>query len=76
MVSLGEGFKEETPDNFTLKYVKDMAVDVMESNEIIKMFQSMAIVSLKMSNLGSKVQSLKTRLIIVERKKHGLLQQI
>ncbi len=76
MVSLGEGSKVETPQNFTLKFVKDMAVDVMENNKIIKMFQAMTIVSLKMGNLGLKVQSLKTRLTIVKGERHGLLQQI
>ncbi len=55
MVSLGEGSREETPHNFTLKFVKDMAVDVMENNKIIEMFQAMAIVSLKMGNLGLEV---------------------
>ncbi len=76
MVSSGEGFREKTPHNFTLKFVKDMAIDVMESNIIIEMFQAMAIVSLKMGNLGLEVQSLKTKLTIVKGEKHGLLQQI
>ncbi len=61
--------KEETPHNLTFKSMKDMAVDVMERNKIIDMFQAMTIVSLKMGNLGLKVQSLKTRLTIVKREK-------
>ncbi len=76
MVSSGEGFREETPQNFTLKFVKDMTIDVMESNIIIEMFQAMAIVSFKMGNLGLEVQSLKTKLTIVKGEKHRLLQQI
>ncbi len=42
---------------------------MLEGNKTAEMFQAMAIVSMKMSNLGLKVQSLKTRLTIVERKK-------
>ncbi len=34
----------------------------------------MAIINLKMNNLGLKVQSLKARSTIVEGKKHGLLE--
>ncbi len=40
------------------------------------MFQTMAIMSLKMGNLGLEVKSLKSRLIIVEEKKQGLLKQM
>jgi hypothetical protein len=32
-----------------------MVIDVLESNKTIEMFQAMAIVSLKMGNLGLKV---------------------
>lgn len=49
---------------------------MLEGNKTAEMFQAMAIVSMKMSNLGLKVQSLKTRLTIVERKKQGLLKQM
>ncbi len=40
------------------------------------MFQAMVIVSLKMGNLGLEVKSFKTRLIIMEEEKQGLLKQI
>ncbi len=40
------------------------------------MFQAMEIMSLKMGKLGLEVKSFKTRLIIVEEKKQGLLKQI
>jgi hypothetical protein len=55
MMSLGNEFREETPQNLTPKFVKDMAIDVLESNKTIEMFQVMAIVSLQMGNLGLKV---------------------
>ncbi len=37
-VSLRGGFKEETPQNLTPKFVKDMVVDVLENNKHVKMF--------------------------------------
>ncbi len=40
------------------------------------MFQAIAIVSLKMGNLGLKVRSLKIRLTIVEGEKQGLFRQM
>lgn len=42
---------------------------MLEGNKTAEMFQAMTIVSMKMNNLGLKVWSLKTKLIIVERKK-------
>jgi hypothetical protein len=53
-----------------------MAIDVLESNKTIEMFQTIAIVSLKMGNLGLKAMSLKIRLTIVEREKKGLFKQM
>lgn len=49
---------------------------MLEGNKTAEMFQAMIIVSMKMNNLGLKVWSLKTKLIIVERKKQGLLKQM
>jgi len=40
------------------------------------MFQAMVIIRLKMGNLGLKVQSLKTRLTIMEGEKQVLLKQM
>ncbi len=76
MMSSRYGFKKETPQNLTLKFVEDMAIDVLESNKTIEMFQTIAIVSLKMGNLGLKAMSLKIRLTIVEREKKGLFKQM
>jgi hypothetical protein len=45
-----------------------LAKEVVGNNKIVEMFQAMAIVSMKMGNLGLEVQSLKTRLAIVEGK--------
>jgi hypothetical protein len=53
-----------------------MVARVLEINKTVKMFQAMAIVSLKMGNLGLKVHSLKIRFTTLEGKKQGLLRQI
>ncbi len=53
-----------------------MVVDVLKSNKITKMFQAMVVIRLKMGNLGLKVQSLKTRLTIMEGEKQVVLKQM
>lgn len=53
-----------------------MPTNVMESNKTIEMFQAMAIVSMKMGNLGLKVQSLKIRLTTVKQEKQRLFRQM
>lgn len=53
-----------------------MPTNVMESNKTIEMFQAMAIVSMKMGNLGLKVQSLKIRLTTVKQEKQGFFRQM
>ncbi len=49
---------------------------VLEGNKNVEMFQAMAIVNMKMGDLGLKVQSLKTRLTVAEGKKQGLLEEM
>jgi hypothetical protein len=66
VMSPGKRSKEETPQNLTPNFLKDRAVKVLEHNKTIKMLQAMAIVNLKMGNLGLEVQSLKTILITME----------
>jgi hypothetical protein len=46
-----------------------MAMNVLESNKMTKMFQAMAIFNLKMGNLGLQTQTLKTRLTRMEEEK-------
>ncbi len=67
-ISLKDASKEETPQNLTPKYIEELAKEVLSNNKTIEMFQAMAIVSLKMDNLGLEIKSFKTRLIILERR--------
>ncbi len=76
VMSSRDRFKEEKPQNLTPKFVEDMVAEVQENNKITQMFKAMAIVNLKMGNLCLEVQSLKTKLTIVEKEKHGLLRQM
>lgn len=76
VISSSKGFKEETPQNLTPRFVEDFVVKIMQGNKNVEIFQAMAIVSFKMGNLGSKVQLLKTRLTTVKGKKQQLLQHL
>jgi len=55
VMSLKDGFRGKIPQNLTPKFVEDMATNILENNNIVKMFQAMIIVSMKMGNLGLKV---------------------
>jgi hypothetical protein len=46
VISSSKGFKEETPQNLTPIFVEDLAIEIMEGNKNIKMFQAMAIINL------------------------------
>ncbi len=66
--------KKETLQNFTPKSIEELVEEILGSSKSVEMFQAMATVSLKMGNLGLEVKSFKTRLIIMEEKKQGLLK--
>ncbi len=38
VMSSGNEFREETPQNLTPKFVEDMAIDVLENNKTTEMF--------------------------------------
>ncbi len=65
-MSLEYAYKEETPQNLTLQFVEELAEEVPGSNKTIKMFQTMAIVNMKMDNLGLEVKLLKFGLTTME----------
>ncbi len=57
------------PHNLTPKFVEELVDEVLSSNKTTNMFQAMAIVSLRMGNMGLEVKSFKTKLIKVEEEK-------
>jgi len=44
--------------------VEELFIEVMKTNKIVELFQTMAIMSLNMENLNLEVSSLKNRLAI------------
>jgi hypothetical protein len=52
--------------------VDEVAAKVMQVDKVVKLFQTMAIVSLNMGNINLKVRSLKNRLA-VEKKEKAIL---
>jgi hypothetical protein len=55
--------------NLTPKSMEELAKEVLGSNKIVEMFQTMAIVNMRMGNMGLEVMLFKTRLIKVEEEK-------
>ncbi len=54
-MSLEDAFKEETPQNLTPKFIKELTEEVLGNNKTAQMFQAMAIVNQRMGNLGLEV---------------------
>jgi hypothetical protein len=56
--------------------VEEVVAEVMKVDKATKLFQTMAIVSLNMGNLTSKVNTLKNRLVTGEKKKGVLHEEL
>jgi hypothetical protein len=56
--------------------VEEVVIEVMKVDKVIELFQTMAIVSLKMGNLTLEVNTLKNRLIIGEKEKPMLHEEL
>jgi hypothetical protein len=56
--------------------VEEVVAEVMKVDKATKLFQTMAIVSLNMGNLTSKVNTLKNRLFTGEKKKGVLHEEL
>ncbi len=64
-----EGSKTLTTQTSTPKFMEEVAIEVMQAQKAIELFQIMAIVSLNMGNLNLEVSSLKNRLATWEKEK-------
>jgi hypothetical protein len=60
----------------TPKSVEEVAAKIMKANKAAKLFQTMAIVSLNMGNLTLKVNFLKNILIMGEKEKTVLQEEL
>ncbi len=72
MGSLGEGSKNPTTHTSTPKFVEAVAIEVMQTDNAVKLFQTMAIMTMNMGNLNMEVSSLKNRLATKEKEKATL----
>ncbi len=68
-MSLKDVYKEETPQNLTSQFVEELAEEVLGSNKTTKMCQAMAIMNMKMDNLGLEIKLQKIGLTILEGEK-------
>ncbi len=60
----------------TPKFVEEVPAEVMKVNKVAKLFQTMAIVSLNMGNLILDVNTLKNKLVIREKEKAMLQEEL
>ncbi len=58
------------------KSVEEVVIEVMKANKAIELFQTMAIVNLNMGNLTLEVNTLKNRLVIGEKEKVVLQEEL
>jgi hypothetical protein len=56
--------------------MEDVVAKVMKANKVVKLFQTVAIVSLNMGNLILEVNTLKNRLTIGEKEKAMLQKEL
>jgi hypothetical protein len=56
--------------------VEEVTAEAMQADKIVKLFQTMAIVTLNMGNLNLKVSNFKNVLAIEEKKKATLQEEL
>jgi hypothetical protein len=56
--------------------VEEVTAEAMQADKIVKLFQTMAIVTLNMGNLNLKVSNFKNVLTIEEKKKATLQEEL
>ncbi len=74
-ISSRKGSKKPTPHNFTRKSMEDLIAKIMEANKITKMFQVMAVINYKMSNLGLQINTL-TNILLGAKQENQELQKL
>ncbi len=56
--------------------MEEVAIEVMQVDKVVELFQTMAIVNLNMGNLNMKVNNLKNRLAIRKKEKTILQEEL
>jgi len=67
--SSAEGSGDPTTQTSTPKSMEEVITEVMKTNKITELFQTMAIVSLNMGNFTLEVNTLKHKLVVREKEK-------
>ena len=71
-----EGFGNLMTQTSTPKSMEEVVAKVMKANKVVKLFQTVAIVSLNMGNLNLEVNNVNNRLAIGEKEKAILLDEL
>jgi hypothetical protein len=71
-----EGFIDPMTQTNTPKSMEEVVVEVMKANKASKLFQTMAIMSLTMGNLTLEVNTLKNILVVGEKEKAMLQEEL
>ncbi len=70
------GFGDPTTQTSTRKLMEEVVVEVMNVDKVAKLFQTIAIMSLNMGNLTLEVNTLKNRLVMKEKEKAVLQEEL
>ncbi len=76
LVSSVEGFGDPMTQTNTPKFAERVIVEVMKVNKVTQLFQTMAIMSLNMGNLTLEVNILNNRLVMGEKEKAMLQEEL
>jgi hypothetical protein len=74
--SSAEGVGDLMTQTSTPKSVKEVAGEVMKANRVVELFQTMAIISLNMGNLTLEVNIMKNKLVMGEKEKAVLQEEL
>jgi len=74
--SFVKGFGDPTTQTSTPNFMDEVATKVMKADKVVELFQTMAIVSLNMGNLTLELNTLKNRLVMGEKEKEVLHEEL
>jgi len=74
--SFAKASKDPTTQTSRSKYVEEVAIEIMKIDKAVELFQTMSIVNLNMGNLILKVNILKNKLVMREKEKPMLQEEL
>ncbi len=76
LVHFVEGSRDHTTQTSTPKSLEEVAIEVMKADKVAELFQTMTIVNLNMGNLIIEVNTLKKNLVMGEKEKAVLHEEL